>query len=49
MERSNKELGRCNCRIKRKKKKKECPLNRACLTRDAVYEAKTISGGETKN
>lgn len=48
MERSNKEFGRCNCRVK-KRKKKECPLNRACLTRNAVYEAKAINGGETKN
>lgn len=44
MERSdNEELGRSNCRLK-----EEYLMNEACLARDAVYEAKTISSGELK-
>lgn len=39
----NKEPNRCTCWVK-----EECPLNRAWLTRDGIYEAKVISGGETK-
>lgn len=40
IERSDKELSRCNCRVK-----EEYPLNKACSTRDTVYEAKASFGG----